>query len=187
MKTKAEREKSLTNVGLNECSFLFDGKGDYLEEYALAERYVPTSSYTTTTPTDNMHTSYQGTVPQEGYLLIFVFIRVRQYFTRLELEDSRINARLPPGVQIPSFRSYVEEGVAGCLPKPAGRLKFTASQSRHWLEHGTQVMESILVRKVCRLGFAFAPEGLRTACLLTSWITLVCTRETQHTSRIRLG
>ena len=147
-KTKGEREIHLTNVGLNESSFLFDEKGGYVENFALSERFVPTMNYTTGTPTDDMHTSFQGTVPQEGYLLIFTFIRIRKYFTRLELEAARLAARLPRGVQIPSFRPYVEEGITGNLPKPAGRLKFTASQSRHWLEHGTGIIESILVRKV---------------------------------------
>eukprot|EP00965_Chrysotila_dentata_P174315 5754506-Pleurochrysis_carterae.AAC.1 len=49
---------------------------------------------------------------------------------------------------IPELGKYVEEGVTGNLPSPTRRLKFTASQSRHWVEHGTVIMEGLLQRKV---------------------------------------
>ena len=39
LKTKAARVAKLSEHGLNEESFTFDGKGNYTEDYALAPRY----------------------------------------------------------------------------------------------------------------------------------------------------
>mmetsp|Transcript_56390 Transcript_56390/g.122779 ORF Transcript_56390/g.122779 Transcript_56390/m.122779 type:complete len:319 (+) Transcript_56390:1674-2630(+) len=96
---------------------------------------------------DAMHTSLQGTVPLEAGLMQFVFIRIQRYYTRYELNAARLTYQWPAGHSIPEFGKYVEEGITGNLPSPTGRLKFTASQSRHWIEHGTVIMEELLQRK----------------------------------------
>ena len=95
-----------------------------------------------------MHTSLQGKVPLEAGLQQHVFIRIRKYYTRLELnEEKRAYQGFPPGHRVPDFGKYLEEGRQGGGPKPDGRVKFTASQSLHWLEHGTAIMERIFKRK----------------------------------------
>eukprot|EP00965_Chrysotila_dentata_P233731 6199755-Pleurochrysis_carterae.AAC.1 len=75
--------------------------------------------------------------------------RIRKYYTRYEINTARLLYNWPPGHIVPEFGKYVEEGVTGNLPSSAGRLEFTASQSRHWIEHGTAIMERLLQRKVC--------------------------------------
>jgi hypothetical protein len=54
---------------------------------------------------------------------------------------------IPSAFMVPEFGKYIEEGATGNVPSPTGRVKFTASQSRHWLEYGTAVMESIFADK----------------------------------------
>ena len=55
---------------------------------------------------------------------------------------------IPSHKRVPDFGAYILEGRAGCLPETTGRAKFTASQSLHWLEYGTVIMENLFKRKV---------------------------------------
>ena len=48
----------------------------------------------------------------------------------------------------PDFGKYIEEGAAGDLPSTTAKVKFSASQTRYWLEHGTTIMETIFKQKV---------------------------------------
>ena len=169
IKDKKNRELSLTGVGLNVSAFEFDDKGGYSFNFALAQKYIPFYDHIDGAPTDKMHTSYQGTAPQEGYLFIYYCIRIQEWFTRLELVKACQEADLPKGVSIPVLRKYVEEGIKGGMPKPSGKLKFTASQSRHWVEHSRQIFEAIFCEKVsscCKLTPLLA-DGSRsgTPCL----------------------
>ena len=77
-----------------------------------------------------------------------MFIRVRKYYTRDELNLARNKHAWPPGCKVPEFGKYIEEGAAGTRPSPTGKVKFTASQTRHWLERGTLVMLEIFESKV---------------------------------------
>jgi len=141
------RHDILSNAGLVSEAIIFDADGSWKFNFALI--MIPLMDWLRGNSTDNMHTSWQGTVPLEAGLLIYVFIRRRAYFTRAELNAEVLMYKgFPPGVRIPQFGKYLEEGVAGNLPSPTGRVKFTASQSRYWLEHGTSIMERLFKRNV---------------------------------------
>jgi hypothetical protein len=45
--------------------------------------------------------------------------------------------------QVPDFGSYIKEGREGGGPKFNGKVRFTASQTRYWIEYGTLVMEEL--------------------------------------------
>ena len=97
-----------------------------------------------------MHTSLLGPVNLEAGLQQYVFIRLRKYYERADIiEVIRHGYNWPPGTKVPDIGAYVEEGVKGNLPSPTGSLHYTASQARHWLEHGTSVMEIVFARKAC--------------------------------------
>ena len=141
-----ERAAFLTDKGLDAACFDFDGKGGYQSKFALSKIFgldwLEGNSH------DYMHTSLLGPVGVETYLLHFVFIRILKYYTRPELNAYLRSYDWPPGHSVPEFGHYIEEGIIGTLPDPQGKIKFTASQSRHWLEHGTQVTEGLLAKKV---------------------------------------
>ena len=84
----------------------------------MSSRFIPLLDWLDGNGKDLMHTSYQGTVKREIALSVFVFIRVRGYFTRMELnEGKKAYFGWRPGQYVPNFGSYVEDGVAGTLPK----------------------------------------------------------------------
>jgi hypothetical protein len=143
---KTYRESMLTNVGMNAESFIFHENGDVEPRFALAG--IPDLDYLFANSHDEMHSSLQGPVPLEIGLQQFVFIRVRKYYDRSDLNSAKREYKLPPGVTLPDFGLYIEEGRAGPLPDYNGRVKFTAAQSRVWLEHGTSIMELIFKKKV---------------------------------------
>ena len=98
----------------------------------MSSRFIPNLNWLDGNGKDLMHTSYQGTVKREIALSVFVFIRVRRYFSRLELnEEKKSYGGWRPGQYVPNFGAYIEDGVAGTLPKPAAAAKFTASQCKY--------------------------------------------------------
>ena len=144
LRTAKQREVFLTDHGLNAESFIFDGRGNYKLHFALAK--IRGLDWLNGNSTDSMHTSLQGTVPLEIGLQQYMNIRVHKYYTRVELNLARRKI-IPSAFMVPEFGKYIEEGATGNVPSPTGRVKFTASQSRHWLEYGTAVMESIFADK----------------------------------------
>jgi hypothetical protein len=144
LRTAKQREVFLTDHGLNAESFIFDGRGNYKLHFALAK--IRGLDWLNGNSTDYMHTSLQGTVPLESGLQQYMNIRVHKYYTRPELNTARRKI-IPSAFMVPEFGKYIEEGATGNVPSPTGRVKFTASQSRHWLEYGTAVMESIFAEK----------------------------------------
>ena len=143
-----KREAMLTDIGRNASAYEFDGDGSYVEDFALADNRIPLLNNIDGCPHDHMHTSMSsGTVSHEGYLQQYNNICIEKYYTLNELNAEVKSAHLPPGVYIPEFGKYCEKGIKGNLPKPHYRLKFSASQNRHWLEHGTTIMEGIFERK----------------------------------------
>lgn len=148
LSTAAEREAYLTDVGLNAASFSFDGQGGYQLKFALSR--VPGLDWLEGNSHDWMHTSLLGPVNLEIGNMQYVFIRIRGYYARLEINDfSKHEYEWPAGCSVPEFGHYVEVGIKGNLPDPTGSARFSAAQARHWLEHGTQVMEGCFARKVC--------------------------------------
>lgn len=144
----AQREAMLTDIGRNVSSYDFDNRGGYVANYPFAR--IPLLDDIDGISTDEMHTSLSsGTGAQEGYLQQYYNIRIKKYYNLNELnqEVKMTNPRLPPGVTIPEFGRYVKEGTVGNLPNPSQHLKFSASEIRHWLEHGTHIMESLFARK----------------------------------------
>ena len=142
----SEREAMLTNIGRNASAYDFDDKGGYKANYAFA--HIPLLDDIRGISTDAMHTSLSsGTGAHEGYLLQYSNIRIKKYYSRLELNQEVSRTTLPPGVTIPEFGKYITEGTTGNLPKLSQHLKFSASEIRHWLEHGTHIMESLFARK----------------------------------------
>ena len=134
----------------------------------MSPRFIPHMDDVDGCPTDYMHTSLQGTVPQEGYQHQFYNIRIKGWYSRLELNAACRNAKLPPGHHIPEFGKYVEEGIgtrSNPLPSQSAKLKFSASQSRYWLEHGTQIMLSIFEKK--------GNVSYKTDAAWKSWLALV--------------
>ena len=75
-------------------------------------------------------------------LMMHMLICKHKYFTRPEINRARLDYDWPPGAGVPEFGKYVEEGATGGVPRPAGKVLFTAAQCRHWLEHGTIIMDN---------------------------------------------
>ena len=99
-----------------------------------------------------MHTSFSsGPVPLEGGMKLFVFIALRKYFTLDDINNYMSNVyRWKPGQRVPNIGKYVLEGVGKGKerrPSPTGSLKFTASQSRHWLENSIPLLEGLFQLK----------------------------------------
>ena len=159
-----EREAKLRDIGRNASSYDFDDQGGYMPNYAFAR--IPFLDDIDGISTDGMHTSLSsGTVALEAYLQQYHNIRIAKYYTRLELNQATAAAKLPPGVYIPEFGKYIEVGITGNMPNPAGHLKFSASEIRHWLEHGTHIQESIFERKKI--------TSYKTNLSWLSWLALV--------------
>ena len=165
-KRKTYREDIMTDVGLNADDFIFHADGTWEAHFALAG--VPHLDWLNGNSHDIMHTSLQGPVPLEIGLQQYVFIRVRKYYNRQELHAAKREYGLPPGASVPDFGVYIEEGRAGNLPDFTGRAKFTAAQSRVWLEHGTSIMEIVFKKKVGAMG--------RVACALAARVAARCCR-----------
>lgn len=75
--TKAERERVLDNAGLCLSNFHFDEFGNISRKFAWSPEHMNGADYVRGHGQDGMHTSFQGHVPMEIYLKLFVFIRVR--------------------------------------------------------------------------------------------------------------
>ena len=84
----------------------------------------------------------------EAALQQFVFIRVRKWYTREDLNAAKLAHTWPAGQSVPNFGKYIEEGEEGLKPKADAHLRFTSSQCRYWLEQGTSIMEAIFRKKV---------------------------------------
>ena len=144
------RRDILDKLGFDSKSFIFPGDGTWELNFALAG--IPLLDWLRANSHDVMHTSLQGTVPLEIGLSQFMFIVVRGYYTRLEINSMRLEeGALPPGVTLPEFGDYIEKGRGqGDQRRPQlnGRVKFSASQSRVWLEYGTGIMERLFEKKV---------------------------------------
>ena len=147
---KTDREAYLTDRGICDDDFEFTDDGEVKEKFALSSSYMPFIDWLDGNTTDNMHTSYQGgTVATESALMLFVFIRVRKYFTRQELNTVLRAHNCPPGQYIPLFGKFIEEGTeTGNLPKPDAHLRFTSAECRHWMEQGTAILETLFRQKV---------------------------------------
>ena len=130
-------------------SFVFNDDGSWEFNFPLAR--LPKLDWLNGNSHDHMHTSLLGTVTLEIGLSQYMFIVNRGYYSRLELNQTKLEYKgLPPGAQIPDFGKYIEEGKAGKKPDPNGRAKFSASQARAWLEHGTSIMELLFAKKARR-------------------------------------
>ena len=129
--SRRERSNVMDSAGLCHDDYEFVN-GRLIENFALSNRFIPGIDWLHGCSQDNMHTSFcSGPVPQEGYLLIYTFIRIRKYFSRADLNSARLQYEYwPPGHMVPLFDKYVEEGVKGTLPDPSAKLHFTAAQSR---------------------------------------------------------
>eukprot|EP00965_Chrysotila_dentata_P009776 318650-Pleurochrysis_carterae.AAC.1 len=88
----------------------FDGKGGVEDNFALSDTMIPNMDWIRGISQDAMHTSLQGTVPLEAGLMQYVFIRIRKYYTRYELNAARLLYNWPAGHIVPEFGKYVEEG-----------------------------------------------------------------------------
>jgi hypothetical protein len=144
---REERIAYLTDKGLDESAFEFDGVGGYELKFALARiiglDWLDGNSH------DWMHTSLLGPVSVEIALSQFTFIRIDKYYTRPEINDYMLHEYdWPQGHAVPEFGAYIEEGMVGTKPSPTAHAHFTAAQSRHWMEYGTQVMEGLFAKKV---------------------------------------
>ena len=73
---------------------------------------------------------------------------MRKYYTLTELVDAQHAHVGPPGYHVPDFGKYIEDGRVGGGPRLTGRAKFSAGQTRHWIERGTLVMEELFASKV---------------------------------------
>ena len=136
--TKAEKEEILGNMGMNWESFVFHDNGKWEFNFALAR--LPYLDWLNGNSHDAMHTSILGTITQEIGYSQYMFITVRGYYTRLEINSAKLAYKgLPPGTSIPDFGKYITEGEEGKRPK--NRAKLSAGQARAWLEHGTSIME----------------------------------------------
>ena len=176
-----------------------------------------------------MHTTLQGPAPLEVGLQQFVFIKVRGYYTRAELNAAKrarpvppgacanmlnhtapcehfspydfyttvtcvlrvcvtcsvsLSPSLSPGHRVPDFGAYIEKGGTreNGLPRPRhdGRAKFTASQSLHWIEHGTAVMIDLFERKVPGILHAYLSRMPRTTHVTHSCYTLMLHTHVTH-------
>ena len=145
---KKQRDEYCTNHGIDGDKITF-AHGRWSYNFALAK--IPQLDWLNGNSHDYMHTSLLGTVGLEIGLQQFVFIRIRKYYTRAELNAAAREYRYPSGVSPLFFGTYVEEGRKGPLPDLNGKVKFTAAGCRHWLEHGTAIMESIFRDKVMAL------------------------------------
>ena len=144
-----DRKEYLTDRGINYDDYEWLPDGRVVDNFALSSSNFPYSDWLNGNTTDKMHTTYQGgTASTEAALQQYVNIRLRGYYTRAELNAAKTAQKLPPGHYIPNFGKYIEEGTLGNLPKPDAHLRFTSAETRHWLEHGTAIMESIFRRKV---------------------------------------
>lgn len=158
-KRKTYRAQILGDMGLNAESFVFNDDGTWEYNFALAR--IPHLDWLNAISYDAMHTSLLGTVTQEIYQSQYMFIVNREYYSRVEVNQTKLEYKgLPPGAQIPDFAKYVEEGQSGKKPSLSGRAKFSASQARTWLEHGTSIMEILFTKKVRRIHHALRPMCL---------------------------
>ena len=152
------RADILANAGLREDAFRFED-GGYQYKFALAG--IPYLDWLNSNSHDLMHTGLLGHVPLESGLQQFVFIRVRKYYKRHELNQVRAEyaRNLPAGSTLPEFGKYVEVGREANKPDLNGRLKFNAAQNRVWLEHGTSIMELLFERNVRPPMHVYAPPA----------------------------
>jgi len=122
--------------------------GGYKENFALSKEFMPHSDWLHNGSEDAMHDLLvSGPCQQEGRSSLYIFIQRRKYFTRDELNDVCKRHSWKPGTRIPAFGHYVVEGVKGNLPEPAGRLRFSAGQTRHWLENSIIIFTKLFALK----------------------------------------
>eukprot|EP00965_Chrysotila_dentata_P240871 6203957-Pleurochrysis_carterae.AAC.2 len=100
------RKNLLDHHGLSMRDFKFDEAGGYSEYFALSRSYIPGVDWIRGVSQDIMHTSLQGTVPLEAGLLQYVFIRIRMYYTRDEINAARLAYKWPAGHMVPEIGKY---------------------------------------------------------------------------------
>ena len=95
-----------------------------------------------------------------------------------------LSPSLSPGHRVPDFGAYVEKGgprEKGLpRPRPDGRAKFTASQSLHWIEHGTAVMIDLFESKVPGILHAYLSRMPRTTHVTHSCYTFMLHTHVTH-------
>ena len=144
-------------------SFEFDKNGGYKCNFALAR--IPNLDWLHGNTHDCMHTSLLGPGGLEVGLMQYMFICNRKYYSRDELNEAvRRRYEWPRGALVPEFGKYIEEGATGGVPSSTGKVHYTASQVRHWLEHGTIIMEGLFERKVRAQLRARNARAMRVLC-----------------------
>jgi hypothetical protein len=142
--------------------------GGYKENFAVSREFIPDSDWLHNGSEDAMHDLLvSGPCAQEGRSSIYIFIKRRKYFTRDELNAVCKSHHWRPGTRVPEFGKYVLEGVDGTLPEPAGRLRFSASQTRHWLENSIIIFTTLFALK------DISPSTYEIDPVWISWVALV--------------
>jgi len=78
---------------------------------------------------DLMHHELEGLLKFELALMLYYFIRVRQWFTTEELNARIASFSWPPGYRLPPlYKQHIEEGIANGQPKHDAHVHFTAAQ-----------------------------------------------------------